>query len=1023
IMDNNRVNVHVHEGRLIGIVEEAVHDGHYVAFRGIPYAKPPVGELRFKDPLPPERWFGDRDASKYGNIAVQVDLLTREIVGDEDCLYLNVYTIDIVKKRPIMVWIHGGGFAWGSGNAAWYGPDYIVRKDVVLVTLNYRLGALGFLNLYDKVVTGNQGLKDVVKALKWIQKNISQFGGDPNNVTIFGESAGGAIVHYLNLSPLGKGLFHKAISQSGVASNPWSLTEWTNKAMSRGFQLAEKLGKVTSDPKVAYEFLKTIDAKKLTKVGQKFLATPVERLQHVLLFTPTLDYESTNPFFPEHPNKLIQRGVKVPWLLGNNSCEGSFLICSTLFGQISKKALKEVDSDFTKTIMPRALSAMSKIPITVEELRFLYFGNKAVSEETLMNYADFLSDVVFNRGIMEAVDIQMSSDSYTPTYLYKLSYESKTYLGKEIIKVTLPGVTHAEDLFFLFYPHMMKEFNLSPPISNSDDYKIIDCLTQMWTNFAKTGDPTPVITNVTPTKWTPLKRGDMCDYLNIDLVPRMESIHSVSIMDNRIEIHVQEGKLIGVVEKGVYNDYYTAFRGIPYAKPPIGELRFKDPVPAEPWSGKRDASKYGNISVQINHFKHEIEGNEDCLYLNVYTTNIKPSKKHAVMVWIHGGGFYQGSGDAVMYGPDYIVRKDVVLVTLNYRLGVLGYLNLYDKVATGNQGLKDVIMALRWVQKNISEFGGNPDNVTIFGESAGGAIVHYLTLSPLAEGLFHKAISQSGVATCPWSLTERQSHSMNKGFRLAKILGKTTADPKVAYEFLKTIDAKKLIETEQESLLTETENLQYSLTCSPTLDHKSSNPVFPEDVKTFKRRGVKVPFLLGFTSCEGSFFPCSNWKGRMSKEKFRKIDSDFKNAILPETLSTLPITVEELRSLYFGDKAISEETLINYVDFLGDEFFYRVSHAEELAYLFYFNMLKDFGMSSPGIDSEDYKMIKCLTQMWTDFAKTGNPTPVTNMWLPVSDSQDGKYNYLNIDTISQMKVFRKGEERWDWEERKNKLQR
>ncbi|XP_018312621.1 esterase E4 [Mycetomoellerius zeteki] len=523
-MDNNRVDVHVHEGRLIGIVEEAVHGGHYVAFRGIPYAKPPVGELRFKDPLPPERWFGDRDASKHGNIAVQVDLLTREIVGDEDCLYLNVYTIDIVKKRPVMVWIHGGGFGSGSGNAAWYGPDYIVQKDVILVTLNYRLGALGFLNLYDKVATGNQGLKDVVVALKWIKKNISQFGGDPNNVTIFGESAGGIIVHYLNLSPLGKGLFHKAISQSGVATNPWSLTEWTNKAMSRGFQLAEKLGKITSDPKVAYEFLKTIDAKKLIEVGQKFLATPIDRLQHVLIFTPTLDYESPNPFFPEHPNTLIQRGVKVPWLLGNNSCEGSYLICSIFFGQISKKALKEVNSDLTKTIMPRALSGMSKIPITVEELRFLYFGNKAVSEETLMNYADFLSDVLFNRGIMEAVDIQMSSDSYTSTYLYKLSYESKTYLGKEIMNVTLPGVTHGEDLFYLFYPHMMKEFNLSPPTPNSEDYKVIDYLTQMWTNFAKTGDPTPVITNLIPTKWTPLKLGDICDYLNIDLVPHMESI-------------------------------------------------------------------------------------------------------------------------------------------------------------------------------------------------------------------------------------------------------------------------------------------------------------------------------------------------------------------------------------------------------------------------------------------------------------------------------------------------------------------
>ncbi|XP_071574398.1 juvenile hormone esterase isoform X2 [Temnothorax nylanderi] len=523
-MDNNRVDIYVREGRLIGIVEKAVHGGYYVAFRGIPYAKPPVGELRFKDPLLPETWSGGRDASKYGNIAVQVDMMTREMVGDEDCLYLNVYTIDIMKKRPVMVWIHGGSFAIGSGDATFYGPDYIVRKDVVLVTLNYRLGALGFLNLNDKVATGNQGLKDVVMALRWVQRNISQFGGDPKNITIFGESAGGAIVHYLTLSPLGKGLFHKAISQSGVAANPWALTEWTNKAMNRSFQLAEKLGKATSDPKVAYEFLKTIDAKKLIKTAHKFLATQTDRLQHTIMFTPSLDYESPNPFFPEHPCKLMHRGVKVPFLLGNTSCEGSFLISSTLVGQISKEALKQVNSDFKKTMMPGVLSALPKIPITVEELRFLYFGNKAISEETLINYADFLGDALFYRGTMEVIDIQMSSGGYTPTYLYKLSYESKTSPAKKIMNVTLPGVAHGEDIFYLFHPHMMKEFNLPPPAPNSKDYKMIDRLTQMWTDFAKTGDPTPAITDLNPIKWTPLKHGDVYDYLNIDIEPRMEII-------------------------------------------------------------------------------------------------------------------------------------------------------------------------------------------------------------------------------------------------------------------------------------------------------------------------------------------------------------------------------------------------------------------------------------------------------------------------------------------------------------------
>ncbi|CAL1673126.1 unnamed protein product [Lasius platythorax] len=526
-MHSNRVAVDVREGKLIGIVEENIHGGNYIAFRGIPYARPPVGKLRFKDPAPPESWSGSRDASKYGNVALQVDVITRKLIGAEDCLYLNVYTADVESrgKRPVMVWIHGGAFSIGSGDASVYGPDYIVRKDVVLVTLNYRLGALGFLNLYDEAATGNQGMKDVVMALQWVQQNISKFNGDPGNVTIFGESAGGVIVHYLTLSPLSEGLFHKAISQSGVAANPWAFSEWTNKATNKSFQLAECLGKATSDPKVACEFLKTIDARKLRKAEQKVL-TNAERLQNVIAFKPSLDRESPNPFFPEHPSTLIRRRVKVPYILGYNSCEGSYLACSSIRTQFvghNEEALKEINSDFKKAITPSILSTLPQIPITVEELRFLYFGNEAVSEKTLMNYADFLGDELFYRGIIEIADTQMSSDANEPTYLYKFSYESETSPLRKFLNVTLPGVTHSEELYYLFYPHMIQDLGFPPLAPDSKDYKIMSRLTQMWTDFAKTGNPTPAITDLTPIKWTPLKRaGNVYDYLNIDIEPQME---------------------------------------------------------------------------------------------------------------------------------------------------------------------------------------------------------------------------------------------------------------------------------------------------------------------------------------------------------------------------------------------------------------------------------------------------------------------------------------------------------------------
>lgn len=187
----------------------------------------------------------------------------------------------------------------------------------------------------------------------------------------------------------------------------------------------------------------------------------------------------------------------------------------------------------------------------------------------------------------------------------------------------------------------------------------------------------------------------------------------------------------------------------------------QDPFPAEAWKGTRDALEFGPIAAQFDMLTEISDGSDDCLYLNVYTQSTETSILRPVMFWIHGGGFIFGSGNDLFYGPDYLMKKDIVLVTVNYRLGVfgedsisctskyillrfklillqleLGFLNLEDKVAPGNQGLKDQVMALQWVHDNIKSFGGDPENVTIFGESAGGASVHYLTMSPLARGYF-----------------------------------------------------------------------------------------------------------------------------------------------------------------------------------------------------------------------------------------------------------------------------------------------
>ncbi|KOX67999.1 Acetylcholinesterase [Melipona quadrifasciata] len=292
-------------------------------------------------------------------------------------------------------------------------------------------------------------------------------------------------------------------------------------------------------------------------------------------------------------------------------------------------------------------------------------------------------------------------------------------------------------------------------------------------------------------------------------------------------IRVKQGQLRGTVEKNRYGDEYLAFRGIPYAKPPLGPLRFKDPEPAEPWLDVRDASGYSDVCFQKSMITRDWRGSEDCLYLNVYKPITRRASRMSVMVWIHGGAFVEGSGDDEIYGPEYLMRKDVVLVAINYRLGVLGFLNLEHKVAAGNQGLKDQVMALKWVQST-----GIP-TTSLYSEKAL-AVPRSITKlylrclktfvlrnnvnvqciekdveknpNHLVEGdlqitknnlrelrLFHKAIAQSGVVVNFWaSITKEPS---KYAFLLAAKLGESSTDPETVVEFLRTIDVQKLVTT------------------------------------------------------------------------------------------------------------------------------------------------------------------------------------------------------------------------------------
>ena len=219
-------------------------------------------------------------------------------------------------------------------------------------------------------------------------------------------------------------------------------------------------------------------------------------------------------------------------------------------------------------------------------------------------------------------------------------------------------------------------------------------------------------------------------------------------------VETKSGRLQGFTENGLF-----VFKGVPFAAPPVGKLRWMPPEPVEPWTGIRPAREFGLISLQpptqMSFTGREPENepqSEDCLYLNVWTPGLDDEKR-AVMVWIHGGGYSMGSGSSSMHpGGTLSKRGNVVVVTVNYRLGVLGFLHLNEVTggripATGNEGLLDQVAAIRWVRDNIAAFGGNPENITVFGESAGAMSIGGLLAMPAASGLFRKAILQSGANT------------------------------------------------------------------------------------------------------------------------------------------------------------------------------------------------------------------------------------------------------------------------------------
>lgn len=417
-----------------GSVEGRAKDG-VLLFAGIPYAAPPVGDRRWRPPEPHPGWSGVRDATSFGKVSMQTAGALESLAGgaepdwDEDCLFLNVQTPALDGEgRPVMVWIHGGGFSTGAGSVPWYdGAGFVRRGDVVVVTINYRLGLLGWLHLGAvpgaDPSAGNCGLLDQIAALRWVRDNIAVFGGDPDDVTVFGESAGGMSVATLMGTPSAEGLFHKAIPQSGAAHNVATI-ELAAEVEDR--VLAELGSRELAS-------LLEVPAARLLAVQQDVsMAIARERAQRPggttgsalgLPFSPVVD----GRVLPHPPLEGVRAGLSrhVALLTGTTAEEWK------LFGLM----LRSVEDE--ETIL-RRLGRMVEDPHTLAAV--YRQGREDASHDEV--WCDILTDRIFR---VPAVRLAEAQAVHQPehTFMYSFDWRSTAFEGRL-------GACHALEIPFVF---------------------------------------------------------------------------------------------------------------------------------------------------------------------------------------------------------------------------------------------------------------------------------------------------------------------------------------------------------------------------------------------------------------------------------------------------------------------------------------------------------------------------------------------------------------------------------------------
>ncbi|HJP04361.1 MAG: carboxylesterase family protein [Gammaproteobacteria bacterium] len=458
-------------------------------------------------------------------------------------------------------------------------------------------------------------------------------------------------------------------------------------------------------------------------------------------------------------------------------------------------------------------------------------------------------------------------------------------------------------------------------------------------------------------------------------------------------VSIDSGLLRGVSVKEIY-----AFKGIPYAQAPIGDLRWRSTKTIEPWLGEYAADRYGADCAQIYNSSLWFElgdVSEDCLKLNVWSPSLSPRKKLPVMVWIHGGGFINGSGNIPRLNGSKLASQGVVLITVNYRLSTFGFMShpafsaTNPDQANGNFAFYDLLESLRWVQRNIDQFGGDPDNVTIFGESAGAGMVNTLLAMPKAEGLFHRAISQSsavGLSAEPFTSKKagRLRPTNRNGLSFTKRLGieNNDPDPEVVVEAMRALSTETIL-----SALTPRDRF------TPVVDGQ----LLTDQVAVLFTQGkqIKVPYITGAVDWEASIArriperPQPELTTRIIPDQVkRNLYPGLSGSILADVLFR---DMGALSASSYSAKIMSQQGVNVYRFYFSYVAEDRrgiqpgAAHQDEIAFIF---GTLDNETDLNVISQKDQFVSDLMQSYWVQFARTGNPNALNlPVWPSVSLEQ------------------------------------